>query len=50
MDLFAVMLVKSVVLLAWAGVSEYFWPEKSLDEERSSYRATQRLPRLPAPK
>lgn len=52
MDLFWVMLVKGVVLLTWAVVSEWFWPEKPdelLDEEGSGYSPAYSPLRLPPP-
>lgn len=51
MSLGLVMFVKALVLLAWAFISEWLWPEKkSLDKEGGGYTPGYSPLRLPAPK
>jgi hypothetical protein len=52
MDLFLVAFAKSIVLLIWAVISEYFWPEPLLvdDEGDATYYTGSHSPlRLPPP-
>jgi hypothetical protein len=52
MDLFSVMLVKGVVLLAWAALSGWIWPDKEEllpSEEQTSPGTAYRPLALPAP-
>ena len=51
MSLGLTMFAKSLVLLAWAFISEWFWPEKPLlDEQGSGHAPGYRPLSLPAPK